>query len=57
MAQDVNVVIRFVVVIKLGKLVNVVDVRIEINFNLKILKYDLRNLRKEGLIGTHMTLC
>ena len=50
-------VIRFVVVIKLGKLVNVVDVRIEINFNLKILKYDLRNLRKEGLIGTHMTLC
>lgn len=51
-----DVVIRFVVVIKLGKLVNVVDVRIKMNFNLKILKYGL-NLRKEGLTGTHMTLC
>lgn len=51
-----DAVIRFAVVIKLGKLVNVVDVRIKMNFNLKILKYGL-NLRKEGLTGTHTTLC
>lgn len=34
-----DMVIRFVVVIKLGKLANVVDDRIKMNFGLKIWKY------------------